>query len=236
MIDAIPNAAAQVAHRLGIPRPGAFDINTACAGLLLRLAAADHAVRTGTVRHVLVVGAEKLSDWTNWTTGRPRSSSPTAPAPRSSAPRRANPGIGPVVWGCDEDQSRPSGSRAGTGHFIQEGQAVFRWATTRDRPGGDPGAAAAGAELADVDVLVPPSGQPAHRRRHRQEDRAGRPGRPQGRRGHRHSGNTSSASIPIALDRMRAAGEPRSGEVVLSRVRRRADLRGQVSSAPEHRP
>jgi 3-oxoacyl-[acyl-carrier-protein] synthase III len=64
---AIPNVAATVAARLGIPAPGAFDINAACAGFAYALGAASDAVRAGTSRHVLVIGAEKYSQWIDWT-------------------------------------------------------------------------------------------------------------------------------------------------------------------------
>src|SRR5487761_41034 len=63
----IPNTAATVATRLGIVAPGAFDLNAACAGFCYALATASDAVRAGTSRHVLVIGAEKLSAWVDWT-------------------------------------------------------------------------------------------------------------------------------------------------------------------------
>ena len=63
----IPNTAATVARRLGIIAPGAYDLNAACAGFCYALASASDAVRTGTATHVLVIGAEKLSQWIDWT-------------------------------------------------------------------------------------------------------------------------------------------------------------------------
>ena len=63
----IPNTAATVATRLGIVAPGAFDLNAACAGFCYALGTASDAVRAGTSRHVLVIGAEKLSQWVDWT-------------------------------------------------------------------------------------------------------------------------------------------------------------------------
>ena len=59
----IPNAAASVAHRLGIVAPGAFDLNAACAGFCYAMGAAADLVRAGSSRNALVIGAEKLSDW-----------------------------------------------------------------------------------------------------------------------------------------------------------------------------
>src|SRR6266702_1831345 len=63
----IPNTAAIVATRLGITAPGAYDLNAACAGFCYALGTASDAVRAGSARNVLVIGAEKLSQWVDWT-------------------------------------------------------------------------------------------------------------------------------------------------------------------------
>jgi 3-oxoacyl-[acyl-carrier-protein] synthase-3 len=65
MVNSIPNAAAQLATRLGIASPGAFDINAACAGFVYATAQASAAVLSGQARNVLVVGSEKLSTYTD---------------------------------------------------------------------------------------------------------------------------------------------------------------------------
>src|SRR5215471_16212959 len=62
----IPNTDASVATRLGIAAPGAYDLNAACAGFCYALATASDAVRAGTAGNVLVIGAEKLSQWVDW--------------------------------------------------------------------------------------------------------------------------------------------------------------------------
>jgi 3-oxoacyl-[acyl-carrier-protein] synthase-3 len=59
--------AAVVAYRLGIVAPGAYDLNAACAGFCYALANAIDSVRAGTARHVLVIGAEKMTAWIDWT-------------------------------------------------------------------------------------------------------------------------------------------------------------------------
>ena len=51
---AIPGLAPQVAHQLGIPRPGAFDVNAGCAGWCYALSAAADAIRAGSARNALV--------------------------------------------------------------------------------------------------------------------------------------------------------------------------------------
>jgi len=103
MVDNIPNAAAQVAHQLGIAAPAAFDLNTACSGFAYGLAVAADLVRGGTVRHVLVIGAEKLSDWVDWTDRRSAilfADGAGAAVVGSGKPGEPS-GIGPVVWGSD---------------------------------------------------------------------------------------------------------------------------------------
>src|ERR1700722_16421768 len=62
----IPNVSATVATRLGIVAPGAYDLNAACAGFCYALAAAADSVRAGSATNVLVIGAEKLSQWVDW--------------------------------------------------------------------------------------------------------------------------------------------------------------------------
>lgn len=58
-----PSAAADLAHRLGATPAAAFDVSAACAGYCYGVAQADALVRSGLAEHVLVIGAEKLSDF-----------------------------------------------------------------------------------------------------------------------------------------------------------------------------
>ena len=66
-LDRSPNIAARVAARLGLGSPAALDVNTACSGFSHALATADHAIRAGAASKALVIGVEKLSDFTDWT-------------------------------------------------------------------------------------------------------------------------------------------------------------------------
>ena len=66
-VDRCPNVATRVANKLGINAPGAYDLNTACSGFSYALGTVDHAIRAGASRNAIVVGAEKLSDVTDWT-------------------------------------------------------------------------------------------------------------------------------------------------------------------------
>ncbi|HEX6869960.1 MAG TPA: 3-oxoacyl-ACP synthase, partial [Micromonosporaceae bacterium] len=66
-VDRCPNVASRVAQRLGINAPGAYDLNSACSGFSYALGTVDHAMRAGASRNAIVIGAEKLSDFTDWT-------------------------------------------------------------------------------------------------------------------------------------------------------------------------
>ncbi len=215
-ISPVPHAATQIAGALGIHAPGSFDINAACAGFCYGIAAADQAVRVGASRNVLVVGSERLTDWTD-PTDRATAIIFADGAGAAVVSAADEPGIGPVVWGSDETNIDAIRVEGRNGHFIQEGQTVFRWATSAIAPVAIRAAEAAGVALADVDVLV------THQANLRIIDAVAKKiisagARPELKVGRDivTTGNTSSASIPIALDRMRAAGEVSSGEVVLS--------------------
>ena len=60
-----PSAATALIARLGNPKAAAFDINAACAGFCYGVGMASDFIRSGTSKHVLVVGVEKLSDFTD---------------------------------------------------------------------------------------------------------------------------------------------------------------------------
>ena len=223
MPNAIPNAAAQTAEIIGIPAPAAFDLNAACAGFCYGLGAAADLVRGGTARNVLVIGAEKLSDWLNWDD---RSTAiifadGAGAAVVGAAPDEASVGVGPVAWGSSGAMSQTirieESSRSRTGGALhQEGQAVFRWATTQVAPVALRAIELAGLTPADIDVFVP------HQANLRIVEAVAKKLRKSGAREDMrvaddivHSGNTSSASIPLALDHMRADGRVRSGDTVL---------------------
>jgi 3-oxoacyl-[acyl-carrier-protein] synthase III len=218
MPQPIPNAAAQTAERIGIPAPGAFDLNAACAGFCFGMGTAADLIRAGSARHVLVIGAEKLSDWLDWTD---RSTAiifadGAGAAVLGPAPDEASVGVGPVVWGSAGDMAMTIHIRPENGALSQEGQAVFRWATTKIAPVALRAIEAAGLEPADIDVLVP------HQANLRIIDAVAKKLRTRGAREDmvvaddiKHSGNTSSASIPLALDHMRADGRVRSGDTAL---------------------
>ncbi len=211
MPSQIPNASAQVATRLGIRAPGAFDVNAACAGFVYGVSAAASAVTSGTARHVLVIGAEKLSDWTDWDDRSTCIIFADGAGAAVVGPSDA-PAIGPVVWGSAGDMADTITVHDRLSYLQQEGQAVFRWATTALAPVAREAGARAGVEPAELAAFVP------HQANLRIVEAIARKlgaNRAVVARDIVDSGNTSSASIPLALCRMVERGEVPSGSPVL---------------------
>jgi len=61
-----PSTACVVQNKLGIDSVPAFDISVACSGFIYGIAIANQFIKSGTYRHILVVGAEKMSSVTDW--------------------------------------------------------------------------------------------------------------------------------------------------------------------------
>ncbi|GAA2584784.1 beta-ketoacyl-ACP synthase III [Actinomadura fulvescens] len=207
----MPNVSAPTAHRLGIHAPGAFDLNAACSGFCYALATASSAVRAGSARNVLVIGAEKTSQWIDWTD---RSTCIIFADGAGAAVVAAGeePGIGPVVWGSAGDHADKISIADRTSFITQEGQAVFRWATTAIAPVALEACERAGISPADLGAIVP------HQANLRIIDSIAR------KVGATNavvaddivtSGNTMAASIPLALAHMIERGDVRSGAPAL---------------------
>ena len=211
----IPNVAATVATRLGIVAPGAFDLNAACAGFCYALGTAADAVRAGTSRHVLVIGAEKLSQWVDWTdrsTCIIFADGAGAAVVGPVSDDADGPGIGPVVWGSDGNMADKIYIKDRRSFIVQEGQAVFRWATTALHPVARKACERAGVDPSELAAFVP------HQANLRIIEAIARKiGAPQAKVATDiiNSGNTSSASIPLALSAMIERGEVGSGSAVL---------------------
>jgi 3-oxoacyl-[acyl-carrier-protein] synthase-3 len=202
--------AASLATRLGASHAAAVDLNAACAGFCYSVAVAADAVRAGSAQHVLVVGVEKMTAWVDPT------DLPTAivfgdGAGATVVGRSDEPEIGPVVWGSD-------GSQAELIHVDEDqtlrmsGQTVFRWATSDMPPIALEACRRAGVAPGELAAIVP------HQANLRIVDALARkldaPGAAVARDG-ADTGNTSAASVPLALHRLLAEGAVASGELAL---------------------
>jgi len=212
--DRSPNVACRVAAKLGIPAPAAYDLNTACSGFSYALASADHAIRAGAARYAIVIGSEKLSavvDWTDRSTcilvGDAAGAVVVGPTAEGQAP-----GVGPVVWGSVPERSDAVRIEGWQPVFSQEGQSVFRWATTTLAPLAMQACERAGVSPEEIFAFVP------HQANARIiEGIAKRLNLPNAiiALDVVESGNTSAASVPLALSKMVEQGQIPSGAPVL---------------------
>jgi 3-oxoacyl-[acyl-carrier-protein] synthase-3 len=208
----IPGVGPQVAYRLGIPRPGSFDLNAGCAGFCYALGVASDAIRAGDARTALVIGAERLTDVTDLTD---RSTAVIFADGAGAVVVTASdePGIGPVAWGSDGDQHNAIEIAAGRSTMTMAGQAVYRWATTKLTETLVEAMERAGVGPADIDVFAP------HQANLRiVESMTKRLGLGEDvviARDIVQSGNTSAASVPLALSALMESGEAKSGDLAL---------------------
>ncbi|MEE3921327.1 beta-ketoacyl-ACP synthase 3 [Micromonospora sp. BRA006-A] len=218
-----PPLAATVAHRVGAVAAGAFDLSGACAGFCHALAVAGDMVRAGSAEHVLVVAVERMTDIVD-------------PADRSIAFLFADgagavmvgpsdrPGLGPVVRGAHGDMAaalRMTGSWAdfradpsGLPPVMRmDGRRIFRWAVDEVAPAAQRALDLAGVRPENLAAFVP------HQANTRIIDlmvqRLELPDSVAVARDLVTAGNTSAASIPLALHGLRDAGAARSGEPAL---------------------
>ncbi|WP_037914738.1 beta-ketoacyl-ACP synthase III [Actinacidiphila yeochonensis] len=217
-----PAVATEIAHRVGAVRAAGFDISAGCAGFVHGLVLASDAVRARG-GHVLVVGVERMTDIldlsdrsTAFIFGDGAGAVVVGPS--------ETPGFGPAVWGADGSQAdviRQSvpwdALRDEPGHpfpaLRQDGQRVFRWAVYEMAKVAREALDAAGIGPEDLDAFIP------HQANERIIDSMtrsmGLPARVTVAKDIVTSGNTSGASIPMAMEAVLASGQAPSGGTAL---------------------
>lgn len=217
-----PSSAALLAHRLDATPAAALDISSACSGFCHGVGLAHDMIRGGSARNVLVVGVEKLSDFTD-------------PKDRSSAfifgdgagavviGPSDTPAIGPTLWGSDGANWEAIAQkhswidvRDHTSEWPSlriAGQTVFRWAVWQMAPVARKTLEAAGVEAGDLAAFIP------HQANTRIIDamvkQIGLPDHVPVARDIVTAGNTSAASVPLAMHRMLEEGTAPSGGLAL---------------------
>ncbi|MGN9789958.1 beta-ketoacyl-ACP synthase III [Streptomyces sp. OZ13] len=213
-VDRSPNTAARVAARLGMGSPAVMDLNVVCAGFTHALATADHTLRAGAASRALVIGADKMADIVDWTD---RSTcvlvgDGAGAAVVERVPEGQEPGIGPVLWGSVPEMGHAVRIEGTPPRFAQEGQAVYRWATTQLPPIARKVCERAGVAPEDLAAVV------LHQANLRIiEPLAQKIGAVNAvvARDVVDSGNTSAGSIPMALSKLVERGDIRSGDPAL---------------------
>lgn len=217
-----PSGATLLAEKVGATGAAAYDISAACAGYCYGIAQADSLIRSGTSRYVLVVGAEKLSDFID-PTDRSISFLLGDGAGAAVVGPSDHPGISKTVWGSDGgnwDKVGMTGSlvdyrdgKIAWPTLVQEGTSVFRWAVWEMVKVAQEALEVSGLDPSDLSALV------THQANIRIIDEfAKQLGLPQSvvvARDIVETGNTSAASIPLAMHRLLAQGQVKSGGYAL---------------------
>ena len=224
-----PSAATAVIQRMGHPTAAAFDISAACAGFCYGVAMAHDMVRAGSAKKVLVIGVEKISDFTD-PTDRATAFIFADGAGAVIIGESTEPGIGPVEWGSDSEnrdailmnpswievrntETQLTKADVKWPNISQEGQKVFRWAVFSMSKAALKALDAAGLTVNDIDAFIP------HQANVRIiETMAKEMKLPESvviADDIRKNGNTSAASIPLAMDALLEKHPELHGKIAL---------------------
>ncbi|MGJ0118618.1 beta-ketoacyl-ACP synthase III [Williamsia sp. MIQD14] len=226
-----PSAGAVIATELGLDNCAAYDVSAGCAGFCYSLASATGLVRSGVARYALVIGVERLTDLLD-------------PTDRGCAFIFADgagaaiigvadaEGIGPVSWGSDGSQTaaikqdkdfqtyfrevaeaEKVGGTSERPYIRMQGSAVFRWAITFLEKACRDALDNAGVSVDDIDVFVP------HQANSRITEALvkvlGFGEKTVVANDIRQTGNTSAASIPMAMEEVLRSGAAQPGQTAL---------------------
>ena len=217
-----PSGASLLSELVGAHGAASYDISAACAGYCYGIAQADALVRSGVAKYVLVVGGEKLSDFISpsdrsisFLLGDGAGAAIVGPSDHA--------GISKTVWGADGSNWDKVGMTGSITDFrdgktewptlIQEGQSVFRWAVWEMAKVAKQALEEAGIEASDLSAMV------THQANERIIDefakQLGLPDSVVVAKDIVDTGNTSAASIPLAMHRILSEGKVKSGGYAL---------------------
>lgn len=220
---AFPSTASLVQDALGAANAGAFDLSAGCSGFIYGLSLASDFIRSGAGQHVLVIGAETLSRITDWTDRNTCVLFGDGAGAVVVSARQERCGVLASVLGSDGSGGNllilpAGGSRtpashetvSNGSHFVKmNGREVFRFATTVIPKATETVMQKAGWARDDLALVIP------HQANNRIiESAAKRLDLPLERFfiNLDRYGNTSSASIPIALCEAIAEGRVKAGD------------------------
>ena len=220
--NTFPASAVSIQAGLGIHHGAAFDLQAVCSGFVYALATADGLLKSGTFKRALVIGAETFSRILDWTD---RGTCVLFGDGGGAVVLEAQPEAEAAGRGILISQLRSDGrykdklyvdggpSSTGTvGHLRMEGREVFRHAVGNITDIVESALAATGLKAGEIDWFVP------HQANKRIIDSSGQklgidPAKVVSTVG-KH-GNTSAASIPLALATARADGRIKRGDLVM---------------------
>ncbi len=237
----MPATASIVQDRLGMLNAGAMDLNAACSGFVYALATGAAQVESGRARNVLVIGADELSIYLNWqdrntcvlfgdgagavvlrqaqepgimgsTMGSDGSGAGLLTIKGASRVRASRNGTPSSSSNGHEEAANGAAAMADESYLTMNGPQIFRWATQIMPRAAEQVMASSGLTPEDISLFIP------HQANHRiMEASARRLGLPPEKvfSNVREYGNTSAASIPIAMCEALSAGRVDVGDYVV---------------------
>lgn len=225
----VPHGAPRIANDIGINGTPAVDMVAGCSGFNHGLAMATNLIRGGTVEYALVIGAERMTD------GLDRTDRGTAMIFGDGAgavvvgPTEENE-LGPVVWGSDGamsdaitqntnildymDKAEAQTPDIGRMYVRMDGQKVFRWAAFNLVDALKRAMAEAGVDVSDIQAFIPH--QANGRINELLKKHIGFPESVPMANDIATTGNTSSASVPLAMEELLRNGHAQPGDLALT--------------------
>jgi 3-oxoacyl-[acyl-carrier-protein] synthase-3 len=222
-----PATACYVQQQIGALRAVAFDVSAACSGFLYAMELARHAVGAGAFRNALIIGAEKLSAFVDWsdrntcvlfgdgagaavllpsTNGGGRILATTLGTDGAQAELLNIPGGGSAC------PASPGGAAPKPVALAMQGREVFKHAVNAMRKAAIDGIEAAGLQIGDIDLIIPHQANLriidaiVERLDFNRDDVFINLDR---------YGNTSAAAVAIALDEAHREGRVKQGDRIL---------------------
>jgi len=219
----LPNLAMEVAHKIGATNAGAYDLGAACSGFSYGLAAASEAVLAGDSKVAVIVGSERMSDFVSqYDRGTAFLFGDGAGAFVITASDEF--AIASPIWGADGSMAESicmtqswtqfqAESASEFPSLKMEGQKVFRWAITEMVKVAQAAIEKAGITLDDLNAFVP------HQANQRITDHIAKslnlPEHVVIAKDGIQMGNTTAATIPLALETLIENNEVKSGDLAL---------------------
>ncbi len=224
----VPHAAPQVATNLGRNGIAAFDLTAGCAGFGYGLAVATNMIRGGASRYVVGIGVEKMSGGIDFTDRNTSFIFGDGAGAVVVGPAETN-DISPVVWGSDGEQGSAISQTKDFKAYVDEvdsgaedvrqpfltmnGSKVFRWAAVQVSKVCAETLETAGVTAEQIQAFVPH--QANGRINSAMAKHLGLPDTVAIANDIEQTGNTSAASIPLAMETMLREGQSKQGDVAL---------------------
>ena len=208
--QSFPSVACQLQEKLGAPKASAMDVSVACSGFIYGVVTAKHFIDSGTYKNILVVGAEKLSQITDWTDRN--TCVLFGDGAGAAIVSEVSDDRGILSFELGADGTRGKALYQDEGNIQMNGREVFKFAVRQMPESAEKVVEEAGLEKSDVDYLIPH--QANVRIMEAARKRLGINKEKMSYSVNKY-GNTSAASIPISLSEDVHEGKIKDGDHVV---------------------